>query len=194
MMRIVSEYLRVVVIVGLSLYLAALPADVWAQRRHGGGARPRPNVSRAGPARSGSFHHTRPDREREGARRVDRRAPERATREDFSDRREAMPERIDAARDHHDGDRPNGAPDRVDDRREARRDYYDDRRDRYEDQRRFVRGARYSATWWTTNSCSGAVVVVEDGYSYYRCDDVWFGRTYYGGEVTYTVIDPPSGY
>jgi len=33
-----------------------------------------------------------------------------------------------------------------------------------------------------------------DGYSYYQCDGEWFGRSYYGGEVTYTVIDAPAGY
>jgi hypothetical protein len=38
------------------------------------------------------------------------------------------------------------------------------------------------------------VIVVQDGYSYYQCNGAWFGRTYYGGEVTYTVIDAPQGY
>ena len=53
---------------------------------------------------------------------------------------------------------------------------------------------RYSSVWWTSHSCRLTVVVVHDGYSYYQCNDAWFGRTYYGGEVTYTVIDAPEGY
>jgi hypothetical protein len=53
---------------------------------------------------------------------------------------------------------------------------------------------RYSATWWAANSCSQVVVVELDGYSYYECNNAWFGRTYYGGEVTYTVIDAPREY
>ena len=77
---------------------------------------------------------------------------------------------------------------------EERRDYYDDRREDYADDRRLARGVRYSSVWWNSNSCSTTDVVVVDGYSYYRCEDNWFGRTYYGGEVTYTVIDPPPGY
>ena len=52
---------------------------------------------------------------------------------------------------------------------------------------------RYSATWWT-QSCSQATIVVVDGYTYYFCDDYWFSRTYYGGDVIYTVTDPPPGY
>ena len=71
-------------------------------------------------------------------------------------------------------------------RREDRRDYYDDRRD-------FARGATYTAVWWG-QSCSNATVVVVDDYSYYECNDAWFSRTYYGGEVIYTVTDAPSGY
>jgi hypothetical protein len=39
-----------------------------------------------------------------------------------------------------------------------------------------------------------ATVVDVDGYTYYECDDVWFSRTYYGGEVIYTVTDAPPGY
>ena len=196
MIRNVPDFLRLAVLVGLSVYLVILAEDAWARGR-GGGARPRPNISRAGPARSGSFDSTRA---RGSARR-----DARPTRADPSVRREPRPERMDARRanegersrpremdDRHE-DRPNSPADRVEERRDDRRDYYDDRRDYYED-RRYARGVRYSASWWTSNSCSEAVVVVLDGYSYYQCNDAWFGRTYYGGEVTYTVIDAPEGY
>lgn len=52
---------------------------------------------------------------------------------------------------------------------------------------------RYSASWWT-QSCSRATIVIVDGYTYYHCDNFWFSRTYYGGDVVYTVTDTPAGY
>ena len=206
MIRNVPDFLRLAVIVGLSVCLVALAADAWAQRR-GGGARPRPNVSRQGPAANGSFHSTR---HHGGERRDDRPAAERSARADASARREARPERMDARRVNEGGrgrgremddrrddryeDRPIPPADRVEERRDDRRDYYDDRRDYYDDRRDFARGARYSTVWWTSNSCPQTATVMLDGYTYYQCDDAWFGRTYYGGEVTYTVIDAPEGY
>jgi hypothetical protein len=108
-------------------------------------------------------------------------------RDDFrDDRRE---DRVDDRTDRGYDDRSERREDRVDDRQ----DYYDDRRDDYAD-RRFVRGSRYSSAWWGSNSCSVTDVVEVDGEKYYQCENEWFGRTYYGGEVTYTVIDPPPGY
>ena len=77
--------------------------------------------------------------------------------------------------------------DRVEDRRDDRRDYYHDRDD-------FERGATYTAIWWTSHSCVSTEVVEVDGYTYYQCNGAWFSRTYYGGEVTYTVTDAPRGY
>ena len=50
----------------------------------------------------------------------------------------------------------------------------------------------YSAGWWT-RSCDDASVVTVDSYTYYECDGTWFSRTYYGGDVIYTVTDPPPG-
>jgi len=200
---------RVAVVVGLSVCLVALAPDASAQRR-GGGARPRASVSRQGPAQSGSFHsysnraqgdarsdqrrdarpermepHRGPDRER-------RRAPEmRERRQDYTrDARDGRDDRNDRRDDRYE-ERRDPPPERVQERRENRRDYYDDRRD---DRRDFARGTRYSTVWWTSNSCARTVFVVVDGYSYYQCDGTWFGRTYYGGEVTYTVIDAPQGY
>ena len=193
---------RVAVIFGLSVSLVALAPDASAQRR-GGGARPRASVSRQGPARSGSFHSNsnrargdarthqrrdaRPERteSRRGPERERRRAPEmRERRQDYG--RDDRNDRRDDRRERRDP-----PPDRVQERREHRRDDYDDRRD---DRRDFARGARYSTVWWTSNSCSQTVVVVTDGYSYYQCNGTWFGRTFYGGEVTYTVIEAPPGY
>ena len=173
-------FFQLAVICGLSILLMALTHDASA-RGPGGGARPRAHVLRDGPARSGSFGHAsgreraRPERqaERRQRRRPDDRLPAARPR-DRPVERPAAPARRPVAREHRE------------ERRENRRDYYDDRRD-------FARGMRYSASWWT-RSCSRATIVVANGYSYYRCDDVWFSRTYYGGEVIYTVTDAPSGY
>ncbi len=201
MIRKLQPFFRVAVIMGLSVCLVALAQDAWAQRR-GGGGRPRPHVSRQGPAPGGSFNSRR---EPGSARRDERPAaapsarrearPERMDRPRVEDTergrgREMDDRREDARRDRRDDDRLNSREDRVEDRR----DYYDDRRDNYQDRRRVARGGRYSAVWWTSNSCSQTVVVVVDGYSYYQCNDTWFSRTYYGGEVTYTVTNAPPGY
>jgi|GEM_PF-1841310 len=205
----VRDFLRTAVIIGFSVCLIALAGDAWAQRRGGGGGmRARPNVSRQGPARNGSFHSSR---DRGDARYDERPAADRSPGVDRRQQREPGPDRMDARRmndeyrgrgqdrndsrlddrrDEREVDRRD-VPDRVEERRENRRDYYDDRRD---DRRRYVRGTRYSAVWWTSNTCRQTIVVVQDGYSYYQCDGEWFGRSYYGGEVVYTVIDAPVGY
>jgi hypothetical protein len=203
----IRDFVRIAVMIGLSVCLVVLAGDAWSQRR-GGGMHARPNVSRQGPARNGSFNSNRnqPD-----TRRDERPVADRSPREDRQDRRDPGPDRMDARRvnkaergrgadvdqrrsddrrDDRNEDRP-VAPERVEERRENRRDYYDDRRD---DRRQFARGVRYSSVWWTSNSCRQTIVVVQDGYSYYQCNGAWFGRTYYGGEVTYTVIDAPQGY
>ncbi len=204
MSRKVHDFLRMVVIIGFSVCLIAVAGDTWAQRRGGGGGmRARPNVSRQGPARSGSFDS---NRGRGDTRYNERGGADRTPRVDRPDQRDPRRDRMDERR-MNDGDRVRGrdlddrrddryedrrdVPDRVEERRENRRDYYDDRQD---DRRRYARGARYSAVWWTSNSCRQTIVVVQDGYSYYQCDGEWFGRSYYGGEVTYTVIDAPEGY
>lgn len=176
MIRHSRGFLQMAVICGLAVLLMALAQDASARGR-GGGARPRAHVSRDGPARSGSFRHA-PARERarpghQAERRRQRRPDDRprvVRPENRPADRPVSPERRPVARE----------------RRENRRDYYDDRRD-------FVRGMRYSASWWG-RSCSRATIVVADGYTYYRCDNTWFGRTYYGGEVLYTVVDTPPGY
>jgi hypothetical protein len=218
MIATIPTSIRFLVIVGFSASLLALSIDAYAQTR--GAARPRPQhqVSRVGPARNGSFHSNQEsaDTRREAApdrnpgqdrsdgpdmRQGDRlREQERAQQSDRLRDRERQGNEVhrEDPRDERREDPPiraNGdGPDRRDERVDERRDYYDDRREDFIDNRRFARGLRYSSVWWTSNSCSNSDVVVVDGYSYYRCEDTWFGRTYYGGEVTYTVIDPPPGY
>jgi hypothetical protein len=206
----VSAFLRLTLIFGISVLLVTMAEDAWA-RGPGGGMRARPNVSRQGPARSGSFHSTQ---ERGNAPRDERPGPDRSAKRDPGpDRRDARranesergPDRTrDLDRlDRRDDDRQeyrDDGNDRDDDRRgtpasrPVARERRDDRRDYYDDRRDFGRGARYNAAWWSSNSCSDAEVVHVDAYTYYRCEDAWFGRSYYGGEVVYTVIDAPEGY
>ena len=203
MIRNVHRFLRIGVFFGLSVYLVMSAGDAWT-RGPRAAVRARPNVSREGPARGGSF---RREYTPAGERNAERGAPDRSPRSNPSVRPEPGRERRDAPR-AYEGERPrpyqdddrrgDDRQDRRDDYREADREppgreYREDRVDRYSDRRAFARGATYSSTWYRSQSCSDEVVVV-DGYSYYRCDDVWFGRTYYGGEVIYTVVDAPPGY
>ncbi len=186
----VRGILRLTVIFGLSFYLISLSGEAWA-RGPGGSGRARPNVSRQGPAGSGSFQ---PTRTRESTRRSERPAPQQRDRTVPSDRQDVSRDQTDARR----VNQRERDPDReVEDRRDERRDDYDDRRDDrrdyYDDRRHIARGMRYSASWWT-RSCSRATIIVVDGYTYYHCDNFWFSRTYYGGDVVYTVTDTPSGY
>ena len=37
-------------------------------------------------------------------------------------------------------------------------------------------------------------VVVVSGTTYYRCDSGWYVRVYSGGEIAYTMVNPPAGY
>lgn len=194
--------------------LHGLPDEASAGRgRPGAGAgRPRPQVSREGPAREGSFSRDRSpryERNQEGPR-GDRRAPlQERPRTDprmeqgREQRREQIQDRRDYSRDRR-GDREPGGyyeddrrarPDeeRLERRDDRRQDLREERHEFYADRRAFVRGATYTAAWYDSQSCPDRVVIV-DGYSYYECNDSWFGRSYYGGEVIYTVTDPPSGY
>lgn len=154
--------------------------------------RPQANISRRGPARSGSFE---PNVRRGGSHPSRRAARERSNRVDRVEAREPRRELRDARETDRGVDREDMDRQEIADRREdTRQDYYDDRRDYRDDRRALARGARYSAVWWSSNSCQSAVVVEVDGYTYYQCDGAWFSRTYYGGEVTYTVTDAPPGY
>ena len=64
MIRHTHRFLRIGAILGLCVYLVMPAGDAWARGRRGG-VRARPNVSREGPARGGSFgREQRPARER----------------------------------------------------------------------------------------------------------------------------------
>ncbi len=186
--------LRSTVIFGLSFYLISLSGEAWA-RGPGGGGRARPNVSREGPARGGSFQ---PTQTRESTRRSERPASKPQDRTVPSDQQDVSRDQTDARRvNQRERDPDREVEERRDERRDDRKDYYDDRRDDRRDyyviRRHYTRGMRYSASWWT-RSCSRATIVIVDGYTYYHCDNFWFSRTYYGGDVVYTVTDTPPGY
>ncbi len=115
--------------------------------------------------------------------------------EQIQDRREYSRDRRGDREDRRYEDDRRDRPDeeRSERRDDRRQDIREDRDEFYADRRVFVRGETYTAAWYDSQSCPDRVVVV-DGYSYYECNDSWFGRSYYGGEVIYTVTDPPPGY
>lgn len=196
-MKAPKTIFRAGLLLGLALHLGVPEGDAWA--RGGRRAHTRPNVSRSGPASRGSL------RNQAEQRGPDRRGSERDydhnryDRRDQYDREDRVERRVDRGRvdiDREDlRDRPN-APDSPEEakRRQNRREHIrDERRDYYEDRRDFRRGAVYYSSWWST-SCTYAEVVETGGYTYYKCEGAWFSRTYYGGEVIYTVTDAPPGY
>jgi hypothetical protein len=79
----------------------------------------------------------------------------------------------------------------------VRADPIDDRDDRRDHARRrhraWRRGTELIYVEWEDYGC-GDTVVEDDGDELYECDGAWFIQTYYGGEVVYTVTDPPRGY
>ena len=42
--------------------------------------------------------------------------------------------------------------------------------------------------------CSGAATVVVGSTTYYQCGSTWYIRAYSGGNVAYTIVNPPAGY
>ena len=61
----------------------------------------------------------------------------------------------------------------------------------------FVAGAATAQaaapTYVTVLPCT-PVVVVATGVSYYRCDTLWYNRSYVNGNVAYVVVTAPPGY
>jgi hypothetical protein len=187
------------IIFAVILVLGMSSAEAWARGRGGrGGARPRANVSRTGPARHGSYGHnrsaTQPQRDTRQARDFEDRRPQQqaATEPTKTRRSEVDRKRASDSNFGREQTREN-ARDRQDDRRDRYDDRRDYRRNYYEDRARYYRGARYSAVWWG-QSCTTTTIVVSGNYTYYKCENAWFSRTYYSGELVYTVVDAPAGY
>jgi hypothetical protein len=86
-------------------------------------------------------------------------------------------------------------------RREAWQDYADDHDDDrvygYHGGGYYAYGTAVAAAGaippdWTL-ACTPAVVVV-GATTYYRCGTAWYVRAYSGGEIIYTMVNPPAGY
>ena len=181
-------------------------SDAEAQRRG------RPQISRSGPASQGSFgrgsdthrqsqraRDPGPDRNRDrgpdpGPDRFRERSPDPGP-DRFRERDAGRQRHPDVDRDPGPDRRPD--PDRVRDERRDRRDDYlddrDDRRGRARRHRAWRHGTQLTYVEWTDSDCSNEEVL-DGGASLFECDGVWFVRTYYGGDVVYTVTDAPSGY
>ncbi len=165
-MRALCALVTLVALVGL------LTSDASARGR--GGGRSRLHIDRSGPASQGSFSRA-PSTYRRPPR-----APD------------PGPDRF-----HEQGPDPapgpgpgDVAPDRV---RDQRIDDRDDRRDHARRHRAWRRGTQISHLEWGDYGCGDDDVVVNDD-RFFECDGTWFIQTYYGGEVVYTVTDPPRGY
>jgi hypothetical protein len=52
--------------------------------------------------------------------------------------------------------------------------------------------AATAPAYWTL-SCMPTTVVV-GGTTYYQCGSAWYVRVYSGGDVAYTMVNPPAGY
>jgi hypothetical protein len=96
--------------------------------------------------------------------------------QDRDDDREPDRDRDDRRDDDYDRDRD---PDRDRDRHDVARRH-----------RAWYRGDQISYIEYREYNCDEDAVVV-DGDKYYRCEGSWFVRTYYGGEMVYTVTESP---
>jgi len=54
-------------------------------------------------------------------------------------------------------------------------------------------GAAVATPPYWTLSCTPTTVVV-GGTTYYQCGSAWYIRAYSGGEVSYSMVNPPAGY
>lgn len=201
--------------------LAMLLADLAdAQRRGGGGRRGGgrrvSTPSRHYPTRSvrnsSRYSTTSPKTGyRTTKRRVPAAAPVRRPAPVTTERPRRQAERVSP-------DRRQGARDDRDDLREERRDFIEERqedrqdfvKDRYDDRRDFIddmdeerwRRYRRHRYWWRGHRHYTTVVyrsepcpdiIVVNDHRYYHCDEMWYDRVYYEGDVNYMVVSAPPG-
>jgi len=172
----------------------------------GKGGRGRQQITRSGPASHGSYGRTQRSRGNDDQRRKppqpgDRvpgpRAREVVNYTTRNTNRNTNPQNQAFDRQRDDRDRSSERDDYRDRDRDQVRDQ-DDYRDREPHvvarrHRIWHRGDELTYVEYGNYGCGDVAVVVDDD-KYYRCEGTWFVRTYYGGEVTYTATDPPSGY
>jgi len=54
-------------------------------------------------------------------------------------------------------------------------------------------GTRLSVRSYNALTCH-RTFIVHGGITYYHCGTVWYNQFYYGGQVTYIVVETPPGY
>lgn len=176
-------------------------AEVEARRGGGGGGRGGGrSFSRSGPASHGSVRtHRAPSSQRtvnrssmpdrgaaqnnlQGNRANQGNRENQGNRDDLKDRRDEVRE----DRQQHREDAREDRQDYADDVRDDREDWYDDRYHRRV-------GGVLTVSAFGSLSCASSTVIVNN-VTYYRCGSDWYSRAYSGGNVTYIVVDAPSGY
>jgi len=172
------------------------------QGRSPGGAN-RGGFSSQGPAASGSFAGRQPSGGVGsggyvgGGQQIDRDALAQQQRERFG--RLGPPEAADGRRQ----DQPAVGQEYTGQRREDWQDYAGDHDDGYPAHPvaagvlvGAAAGAAAAAVatppYWTLDCVPTTVVV--GGITYYQCGSAWYVRAYSGGDVAYTMVNPPAGY
>ncbi len=54
-------------------------------------------------------------------------------------------------------------------------------------------GVRLSVGSYNALTCR-RTIIIHSGITYYGCGTVWYNQVYYGGQVTYIVVETPPGY
>ncbi len=54
-------------------------------------------------------------------------------------------------------------------------------------------GVRLSVGSYNALTCR-RTIIIHGGITYYGCGTVWYHQVYYGGQVTYIVVETPPGY
>ena len=215
---------RIAAVLSIVAFLGVLFVDgaAFARGRGRGGrsrsrarvSRPSRSFSRSGPASRGSFSgrrtrpstprrtrpaRTRPTKSRKqyAQKRYNRRNQRRKDRAaEGSSRRQKAQERI--------NDRQEKRQEFIKDLQDDRQDFIEDMHDDHWDHHYHGYGSSFAAgvvvgsaataaTVVTTLPCSAKVVTV-GGVTYYSCGSTWYQRSYAGSNITYVVVNPPSGY
>ena len=160
----------------------------------GGGGAQRGGYDRRGPAASGTFAGRSSDRHEWNQQNVERRQDRRDERRD--ERREDWQE--------HAGERREDWQDYLEDHRDERYqapvyyygDYYPYGDDYADGGEVIVEGdtggqAVEAPPNWTLD-CD-PVTVILGSTTYYQCGSAWYVRVFSGGEIAYTMVNPPAG-
>jgi hypothetical protein len=78
-------------------------------------------------------------------------------------------------------------------RREVRSDHRRAANRRAHRRRNIRIGTRLTIGSYNALTCR-RTIIVHGGITYYGCGTVWYNQVYYGGQVTYIVVESPPGY